>query len=334
MNNYLQYDAVDFAQEQSFVRWIQKSDSQDSIFWEEWTTNHPEKNEEITKAIAIVNQIKFKEGKIAEGVEDKVWSNIKVAVEKETINNIPKTTTLAAPKTSSKLIKMISLAAVAAIAIFFLMINTGSDFDSTIQTQYADVQSVTLPDGSVVQLNSDSKLSYNSKTWDSDRMLELEGEAFFEVKKGSKFIVHTDNGNVAVLGTSFNVYSRSKKFDVYCTTGKVSVTAEKNTTILTPNQSVTVRGKKHDIQKDIMVSDGRANWKEGIYTYKGVSIMEVIKELERQLDLKISISKELKKTQFTGSFTTTDKETALAEVFWPLGLKYENDGKHVIVTNK
>ena len=334
MNKYLQYDSFDFAQEQSFVRWVRKSDIKDIVFWEEWTAKHPEKEEEVTKAISLVNQITFKKEKIGAGVEDKVWSGIKEVIEEvsSTNNQFTKQVTTSKSINNGRLIRLASLAAVAAMAIFFLMVNTQSDFDSTVQTQFADIQSITLPDGSVVQLNSDSKLSYDSKRWGSDRMIELKGEAFFEVKKGSKFTVHTDNGNVKVLGTSFNVYSRAKAFDVYCKTGKVSVTAEKSTTILTPNQAVSIQNQKHNIQKIVKPNENRSNWKEGLYTYTAENVGEVVKELERQLDIKILISETLKKKLYTGSFNTVGIESALSEVFWPLDLKYSIDGNNVAIS--
>ena len=330
MNKYLQYDSVDFAQEQSFVRWVQKSDDEDEAFWQEWIAKHPEKKQDITKAITLVNQIKFKEEKIAAGTEERVWSKIEAGT---TINSSTQKT-LSESKSNSGgiLIKLASLAAVAAVAIFLLMVNTGNNFDTTVQTQFADVQTVTLPDGSIVQLNSESKLSYNSKNWDTNRILELEGEAFFDVKEGSKFTVNTQNGDVTVLGTSFNIYNREKAFDVHCKTGKVSVTTEKITTVLTPDQSVSVKNKLHNVQKTVKSNESRSNWKNGLYMYTATRVGDVTKELERQFDIKIFISEELKNENYTGSFSTVNIEGALSEVFWPLDLKYNIDGKNVVIS--
>lgn len=63
---------------------------------------------------------------------------------------------------------------------------------------------MTLPDGSVVRLNSVSRLSYKPLGWYFSRSAELSGEAFFEVEKGSKFTIYSMLGSTSVLGTSFN----------------------------------------------------------------------------------------------------------------------------------
>ena len=330
MKKYLQYDSIDFAQEQSFVRWVRKSNSEDLTYWQDWIIQHPEKKDEIDKAIILVNQVVFKENKVEVGSKEKVWTHIQESISKETLSsnnesNTPK------KKSNAKVIGLLRLAAVAAMAFAFLIVTMNKDFDTTIQTQYADTQTIALPDGSTVQINSDSKLSYDTKNWATNRKIELDGEAFFEVKKGSSFVVKTKNGDVTVLGTSFNVYTRGNIFDVHCKTGKVSVTSGKNESILIPSQSVSVTDQRHKFLPDVKEKESRSNWKNGTYNYTATALSEIVRELERQLDIKISIPLQLKQKQFTGSFNNSDIDTALSEVLWPLDLKYSRDGKNVTV---
>ena len=103
-------------------------------------------------------------------------------------------------------------------------------------------QTVILPDGSIAQLNGSSTLKYHPYWWNISRNISLEGEAFFEVAKGSKFSVESKNGTTSVLGTSFNIYARSNQYEVVCVTGKVWVenaTGEVST-IITPNQKAVL----------------------------------------------------------------------------------------------
>lgn len=330
MNEYIQYDSVDFAQDDSFVRWVKAESEEDEIFWRDWINNHPDKKDEVEKAIIIVKQIVFKNDSIEKEAEERVWSGIHASVSKNTENTPAKSN----GSSRSIVIRLASLAAVAAMFIFFLVVGVGNDYDTVIETQYAEMQTIKLPDGSIVYLNADSDLKYDAENWMDERTLNLEGEAFFEVEKGSQFMVKTKKGNVTVLGTSFNVYQRNKDFKVFCKTGKVSVTAAKNTSILNPNQSISVPNQIHQIEKDISTSDNRSNWKNGIYSYKNETIDEIVNELERQLDLTITLPEELKKKQYTGSFSTTDKETALSEVFWPLDMEYVKEGNNIIVSKK
>lgn len=329
MNKFLQYDSVDFAQEDSFVRWIKEDNTEDEAFWLEWINNNPSKKEEFEKAKILVKQIAFKNDTIKKETEERVWSKINASV-----TNKSDTQTIKSNSSRAKVIRLASIAAVAAMAIFFLMVGVGNNYDTQIKTQFAEMQSIELPDGSIAYLNADSHLKYDKDTWEKERTLNLEGEAFFEVKKGSQFMVNTKKGNVTVLGTSFNVYQRNRDFKVYCKTGKVSVFAAKNTTILMPNQSVSIPKQIHEIEKSNSSSQNRSNWRDGIYTYTNESIEEVVKELERQLDVKISIPEELKNQKYTGGFNANIQENALSEVFWPLDMVIESNGREIVIKKK
>ena len=227
---------------------------------------------------------------------------------------------------------MLTYGAVAAVALILLFQNIGGDYDTSVNVPFAKTENVTLPDGSEVKINSGSKLRYDVKSWDKNRTVALDGEAFFSVKKGSKFTVETDNGSVQVLGTSFNVYDRGKKFNVSCETGKVAVKSAGQETILTPQQSVSVIDSKHVFEKYTPISDRRSTWQKGIFVYKASHLNEVIEELERQFDIAISIDNSLADENYTGSFNKVNRENALTEVFYPLGLKFEIDGKNVLVS--
>ena len=86
-----------------------------------------------------------------------------------------------------------------------------------------------LPDSSFVALNMGSELYYTKKGWQTERRVELKGEAFFKVKKGSIFEVETDQGIISVLGTEFNVKSWNNYFEVTCYSGLVRVKTPKKT---------------------------------------------------------------------------------------------------------
>ena len=329
MKKFLQYNSDDFAQEQSFIRWVRKTNDDDISFWDNWSNNHPNKKEEIDKAISIVNQLVFKEESIPSDAKSKIWSGIETKISPVTGPEM-NVATDASIKSNRGIIKLISLGAIAAALTFvFIMLNGKNDFDTSINTHFAEKQTISLPDGSTAQLNSDSKLSYDKKSWAQDRRLLLEGEAFFKVEKGSSFKVVTKNGEVSVLGTSFNVYARDNLLDVYCKTGKVAVNSSNKETILSPNQSVSVLRQEHIFENEVKEKDSRLSWQRGIYSYKATSIEEVAREIERQLDVEINIPQNIKQLEFTGSFSSGDLESALSEVFWPLNLKFSREGKKV-----
>lgn len=112
----------------------------------------------------------------------------------------------------------------------------------TSQTQ----QIVTLlPDKSSVTLYSQSVLSYKPLLWKFSRTVRFEGDGFFEVQKGKKFEVVSENGKTAVLGTKFEIYSRDVDYKVTCFTGKVKVTGS-----LVRNEAIITGGQKAVLQPD------------------------------------------------------------------------------------
>ena len=157
-----------------------------------------------------------------------------------------------------------------------------------------------LADGTKVNLNSESKISYPDSFSDSARIIHLEGEAFFEVVKDPKrpFTVHTNYLDLKVLGTSFNVktFSNSDKVKIALATGKVEVTdigIRSDTTesvMLTPGQSVIFNKTERTFGE---ISDFDPNyeygWKNGVIYFDKASLQEVIEKLERWYDVKINV---------------------------------------------
>ena len=328
MDKYLQYTPIELADDDSFIRWAKGSSREGDMDWNTLLESNTEKASDVQLAKNIVLGIQFKEEPISQITEDKVWSKIK-----ENIN----TESNSSQKKSSKrvsIFKLISYGAVAAIALVLLMMNIGSEYDTSVQTQFAMMQTVSLPDGSIVQMNADSKLEYDTKSWDKNRDVALEGEAFFTVQKGSKFTVKTANGKVQVLGTSFNVNTRNQKLSVICKTGKVAVSNSQKKTILTPNQSVRIEKQKHIFNDNLPRIEDRSSWTKGSYTYNSESLANVILDLERLYDIKISVDIDLASTKYSGGFVKGNIDTSLSEVMWPLGLKFTTNGKEVTITKE
>ena len=111
-----------------------------------------------------------------------------------------------------------------------------------VRTNPGVVSTFELPDGSKVWVNSDSRLSYGSRFNQKERVLSLEGEAYFEVTpdKDRPFIVETDELAVRALGTSFNVksYEEEKDVSTVLMTGKVEVTSDYDRLVLNPNERI------------------------------------------------------------------------------------------------
>ncbi len=231
------------------------------------------------------------------------------------------------PPKKQKVIWMLpgfQLAVAASVALIIAVVYLFTLGDQTIKTGFGKQEIVLLPDGSEVKLNAASQLSYDAKKWDRQRMLELDGEAFFKVKKGSRFDVKTDNGNVYVLGTSFNVKSRGEILDVACYTGKVEVISLNISRQLNPGETIRIKNGDMIELKEIDLAK-EPSWTSGVTELENVALPIVLDELSYVFGFTIKYDGALDHLVYTGAFPNQQPEAALKLVFEPLNIDYSYD---------
>lgn len=195
-------------------------------------------------------------------------------------------------------------------------------------TQLADNgkrQTFLLPDNSEVVLNSGSAAEYKEWNWNSNRHIQLKGEAYFKVAKGQKFDVVTPEGTVTVVGTQFNVKARDGRIDVTCYEGKVKVESNGQTVLLTPGKSVAyANGKNLNIANDRHTQPVWVDSNE--VSFENETLEQVAAEIERQYNIRISVTTDTAKL-YTGPLPTNDIETALAVIktHWTLNAAKANN---------
>ncbi|MBV7270010.1 FecR family protein [Winogradskyella luteola] len=222
---------------------------------------------------------------------------------------------------------ILRIAAMLAICFSVYYYSTGSDTE--INTQIAQSTKVNLPDTSIVHLNANSTLSFNERSWDNNREVQLNGEAFFKVAKGQVFDVLTTSGTVSVLGTQFNVKQRNDYFEVTCYEGLVAVTHNGESVKLHPGDTFRkIDGKLITTEKEIVT---RPTWLRGESSFKTVPLILVIAELENQYGIKILAPKIDTQRLFTGSFTHKNLDLALQSVTIPLNLSYSKSGNSIVL---
>ncbi|NND88112.1 MAG: DUF4974 domain-containing protein [Flavobacteriaceae bacterium] len=199
---------------------------------------------------------------------------------------------------------------------------------TTIDTKVAEIHSFELPDRSLVYLNANSNLRYNKSSWDDQREVELQGEAFFKVEKGETFEVVTDQGTVTVLGTQFNVFAREDIFRVSCFEGLVAVRINGDTLKLAAGERLKFENGRLESTTN---SSLQPAWMYKESNFDNASLSTVLQELENQYPIEISWPKELNHIRFSGSFTHTDLEIALKSICAPLNLTYEVDENQVTI---
>jgi len=186
-------------------------------------------------------------------------------------------------------------------------------------------KTVRLPDGSMITLEPNSKLTFPDRFTGNTREVELSGEAFFEVKPNHEkpFIVHTANIMATVLGTSFNVEAYPNGIaKVVVATGRVKVQTvnasnELQAVIINANQSVTYNITINEIEKR-NVPEEAVYYKQrntGRFSYAGVPVTKVIQEMERYYHTPVTLQGDMSGCVFYGYFRVNDNvERALSLV--------------------
>ncbi len=235
-------------------------------------------------------------------------------------------------KPDSILKKIYPVLKIAAIFIITLTIGYYSYnyLSSDDQEWIVEQTNIYLPDSSIVLLNKDSKIKFSEKDWNTERNVELVGEAFFKVKKGLKFNVETKQGIVSILGTEFSIKDRNNYYEVTCFSGKVKVTTKKTTVLLEPNSTYRIVDKKEENFTD--PGKSKPDWVDGESSFKSVPFKLVLEELERQYKVSVETVNLDTEQLFTGSFSNNNLEIALKAITIPVNSRYKINGNQIVIT--
>ncbi len=311
-------------EDESFISWVKSDFTEDDDIWSQYIDKHMDQMDQINEAIGLVRAIDFKDDNTID--TKKLWQRIESNIQIET----PIKTTIVS---SLHRWRLVGLAVAASVALF-LVFRPGFDAEKIVNTGIGQEITETLPDGSDILINADSKITYDTKKWDAERNVTLEGVAFFKVQKGSKFTVQTSQGRVEVLGTSFSVNQRDDIFEVICKTGKVAVThsASSTTVVLNPGDMSVIENGKLVLKSAENGVTHKITWIEGVYTFQNASVSDVIDELERQFAVEVEVPQGIDSTMYTGFFNKGDLNKALYAITWPLGLTYKVIDNKVILS--
>lgn len=222
--------------------------------------------------------------------------------------------------------------AIAASVIIILGLFQFMNSSKTINANFEEKILVELPDGSKIHLNAGSEISYKRFFWIDNKIINLKGEAYFEVVKSTNgFKVISKSGEVNVLGTKFNVIDRKYRFDVVCYSGKVSVSPIKSS-----ENFILEKGDKVKIVNNLSYSskivDDIPNWLNNFSVFKDEPLKTVITSLERQYNITIKIGSVDTSKLFTGSFVHNNLASALKTTLPVMGISYQVSKDRKVIT--
>ncbi len=246
-------------------------------------------------------------------------------------------------KIGSKQFSMIPLLRIAAVVILvfslaFLSVRFLSQ--NKVTTQLAETVDISLPDGSKVTLNAGSQIRYKSNFGESNRVLKLRGEAYFDVERDTEnpFIIELQNAEVKVLGTSFNVkaYKGMEKVEVTVAEGKVSVYNKKQP----QNSIIAIAGEKAEYNKQKKVVRKTDNpdrnfnaWKTRTIIFENDSLQQIVSTLSNVYHKTIVLDDpELKNCTLTTIFENEDLGTIFQVLESTLDIKIKEEADKIYIS--
>lgn len=210
---------------------------------------------------------------------------------------------------------------------------------NTIETPKGGQYQVNLPDGTKVWLNAASSLKYPTQFVGSKRVVELNGEGYFEVAKSEnqKFIVKNDMQQVEVLGTHFNVNAYKDEASVKTTllegSVRVSFNAGKNkeqSRLLKPGQQSEKTGENIDV-KNVDVENVIA-WKKGDFIFNGEELSGIMRKISRWYDVEVIYKGDFDDLRFGGFISRSKNISSVLGIMESTGkIHFKIEGKTITV---
>lgn len=200
------------------------------------------------------------------------------------------------------------------------------------------VEEVSLPDGTIIQLNNRSKLIYPEQFTGDLREVFLEGEAYFDVAHNKKkpFVVNTGELKIRVLGTKFTINAISMNSQITTTLleGSIDVSDQNEHKLMKPNQQLTYdvsTGKMSLV--DLANAEKEVRWTQNVWVLSDTPLLTICQRLEQQFGVKfIVVNDELIEKSFTGEFQTSEPlDSILKTMQITTPFKYERKGDNIIL---
>ena len=207
------------------------------------------------------------------------------------------------------------------------------DKKTTVQVEVGQKANVQLPDGTNVWLNSAGSLTYDNAYNRKERVVYLQGEAYFEVNKDKTrpFIVKANDISVEALGTRFDV--KAYPTDNYVTAillkGSIRVSSPFQSEVLKPNEKLTFTKSDNQFTKSVLLDANKnVSWIDNQLAFEQERLEDIAKVLERMYSIRIRFTSEnLKDIRFSGTIKNNNLENVLQLITLVSPVRYslEND---------
>jgi transmembrane sensor len=296
-----------------FERYIQNRANQDEVRrLSVWIKN----NQEIS--LWLEQQIMASSSTIDSEVRMRMLRNIETAISSENKSDDQKQSRIRFQLNKwMRVAAMFILPLLTAGGVYFYMSRESSSAPLVIAVERGQKANITLPDGSKVWLNSQSKLTYSANFNVKQRKLQLDGEAYFEVahNPNKPFIVQSNDISVEALGTAFGMkaYNEDRLISSILMRGKVRVTTPDGEAILMPNDRIMYDKTTHKKEKKAVTNaTDFTGWIHNELRFENESLGDIAKTIQRIYNVDIVFATvKLKNQRYTGTINNNSLESVL-----------------------
>jgi len=211
----------------------------------------------------------------------------------------------------------------------------GAILYNTIATPRGGQYQITLPDHSKVWLNAESSLRFPTAFTEKQRMVELTGEAYFEVapNKDQPFLVKAGTTETRVLGTRFNVMAYGDEGPVKTTLleGSVQMGLGQASTLLTPGQQGQYDAEKGRMATRMVNTRQVTAWKDGYYFFDRTPVQSIMRQISRWYDVQIVYQGQAPRDEIVGKIPRTADVSEVLHIMELIGIRFRIEGRTITV---
>lgn len=206
---------------------------------------------------------------------------------------------------------------------------------NTLTTPKGGQYQLTLADGTRVWLNAASSLKFPTVFAGSERVVELTGEAYFEVVHNSKqpFKVKTSGQTVQDIGTQFNVNAYADE-DAAATTlveGSVKIYDAKGQTMMKPGQQYLLKANGvPEVKSDVNIEEVTA-WKTGMFQFNNANIQTIMRQIARWYDIEVEYKGSAPNYTYHGKISRNSNASQVLKILELSGINFTIEGRKIIV---
>lgn len=331
--------------DESFQAWVLSGGKDEAEHWQNWIKDHPDQQGVLDRAKMTMLRLSEEKYHLPEERKNTLRQQLISMTKAERAqhagrNRQEKKWSKSGYRIAAAMLLLLSLG-----GLLYLWVVNGSR-EVRYGTAYGEIKTILLPDSTKVTLNGNSSISYAyHKNEGKQRDVWLQGEGFFDVThihsdaengdaQAVKFVVHTDNLSIQVLGTRFNVKHRDEKTQVVLEKGSIQldIEAHDDALLMQPGELVEVNKGQELISQKVVAADDYIAWKEGMIHFEGAGFEEISSVLKDNYGfvLHFENKEDAELINLRGSFPTQNIDVLLEAIANITHTTMKKKGKTII----